>query len=515
MGVLDALRSVTSGVAQAAGADGAHDDLQAQLAASKLKQQQAQQFQLAPLSMALKADHDRLALYADPSDPSKAVAGHEDEYNDTLNRMSDTIGQMRQVYGGKPPSEDPNGLQSTGAHLLDKLHITRDLASRLATRQSDKVNGYYQQNRELAGKYAEGVPVNPYIQESAQLGQAGLTPQEQQQAVRAKAGILQKDTTSEERFLDDFMRTNPGKTMADALRAYTDATTKDTSGNKAPLEPKPLEIGGVLYGVTDPSTGKQYLSSQMADPATPPYVKELWNTVQTAQTKKQTDADRKEAETQARFNQQQERLERMHNDALANLGSWSVVEGEDGKTQLLNSKSGETKEAPAGLHKSGFYVKNIAPLEAANLNMQQYMDEKQFSGSGDLSLQHEFFTATQPSSGFRMTGAQQKRLDDGRDWINSRKGEIYHALYGTWFTPEQRQELVKTAQEAIANKKKVLSASSGGPATNNLRQIQSGQGWAPPADAPPAPKEDNKVLKADGKVIAKSKGGQWVNPSAN
>ena len=33
-----------------------------------------------------------------------------------------------------------------------------------------------------------------------------------------------------------------------------------------------------------------------------------------------------------------------------------------------------------------------------------------------------------------------------------------------------------------------------------------------PSDAPPAPKEDGKVLKSNGQVIAKSKGGQWVAP---
>jgi hypothetical protein len=36
--------------------------------------------------------------------------------------------------------------------------------------------------------------------------------------------------------------------------------------------------------------------------------------------------------------------------------------------------------------------------------------------------------------------------------------------------------------------------------------------WKPPADAPPAPKEDGKVLKANGQIIAKSQGGNWVQP---
>jgi hypothetical protein len=37
-------------------------------------------------------------------------------------------------------------------------------------------------------------------------------------------------------------------------------------------------------------------------------------------------------------------------------------------------------------------------------------------------------------------------------------------------------------------------------------------GWSAPADAPAAPKEDGKVLKSEGKVIAKSQGGKWVQP---
>lgn len=39
-----------------------------------------------------------------------------------------------------------------------------------------------------------------------------------------------------------------------------------------------------------------------------------------------------------------------------------------------------------------------------------------------------------------------------------------------------------------------------------------GVAWKAPPDAPAAPKEDGKVLKSNGQVIAKSKGGQWVQP---
>jgi hypothetical protein len=37
-------------------------------------------------------------------------------------------------------------------------------------------------------------------------------------------------------------------------------------------------------------------------------------------------------------------------------------------------------------------------------------------------------------------------------------------------------------------------------------------GFKVPADAPPAPREDGHKLKANGQVIAISKGGQWTAP---
>lgn len=93
---------------------------------------------LAPLSQALQADQTRLALYADPNDPSRAVAGKEREYQQTLNNMTNTIAQMRSVLGQKPPHKN----------LLDELHIRRDLQGRIA--------GYDAQSRNMASEYAQG-----------------------------------------------------------------------------------------------------------------------------------------------------------------------------------------------------------------------------------------------------------------------------------------------------------------------------------------------------------------------
>lgn len=96
------------------------------------------QFQIAPLAQALRADQTRLALYADPNDPSKAVAGKEQEYQTTLSNMTNTIGQMRSLLGQREPHHS----------ILDSLHIRRDLQNR--------VTGWNQKNQEMAGQYAQG-----------------------------------------------------------------------------------------------------------------------------------------------------------------------------------------------------------------------------------------------------------------------------------------------------------------------------------------------------------------------
>lgn len=68
------------------------------------------------------------------------------------------------------------------------------------------------------------------------------------------------------------------------------------------------------------------------------------------------------------------------------------------------------------------------------------------------------------------------------------------------------EQLLKEANTALQTNPMSVK---GGPVSKNAPQI--GQ-WKPPADAPAAPKEDGKALKADGKVIAISKGGQWSQP---
>lgn len=143
------------------------------------------------------------------------------------------------------------------------------------------------------------------------------------------------------------------------------------------------------------------------------------------------------------------------------LGTWSIQEDSHGNPVLLNSKTGQTQQAPEGLHKSGYYAKQIAPLEAAKLNIQEYMDNGVFDGPGDLALQHEFFTATQPATGFRMTKVQQDILQNSRSWVGSAEAQARHAATGQWYTDDQRKQIAAAAAEAIANKEKSLEGTSG------------------------------------------------------
>jgi hypothetical protein len=117
MGILDAIRGVAGNLAT--------DSTQAsdQIARERREDHQQQlKMTLAPLSLALRADQVRLATYADANDPMKAQPGKEKEYQSTLDRMTQTIGQMRSVLGDTSPH----------AGILDHLHIRRDLQNRIA-----------------------------------------------------------------------------------------------------------------------------------------------------------------------------------------------------------------------------------------------------------------------------------------------------------------------------------------------------------------------------------------------
>lgn len=176
MAFQDVAAQLVGGFANAAGnpqAAGEITDFQQRRQQEALQQRQEA---IAPLTQALQAERTRLALYADPNDPTKAVAGHEAQYTAAHDAVADIIGKMRNILH-PPPANDPHGLGYLGARALDKLHITRDLAGHMRDQQAQRVQGYNNQTQGMVNATVEATPPS------------FLTPEQQAQAARIKAGI--------------------------------------------------------------------------------------------------------------------------------------------------------------------------------------------------------------------------------------------------------------------------------------------------------------------------------------
>lgn len=337
------------------------------------------------------------------------------EYHDTLDQMQENIHGMREIVA---PDQKRGPMDWLERHTTDRLHITNHDArmKQLLQRQQAGVA----QDRQTAQNLAQGTPqapppVNPLTQKYNQAREAALAA---------------------------------GKTPEEAGQlAFESIFPSPKTAASKPAAP--LEAGGVMYGVRGPD-GKEYLASDMEKPTTPPEVKELFKTVKGAQTEKQAQADKKQQEAESRFNRALSAREQ-------DKGTWVVDEGPDGKPVLFNSKTGELRAAPEGMHKSGYYDKNIAPLEAAKLNITDYITSGTPNGPDDLALQHEFFTATQPATGFRMTKVQQDALLNARSVWEGMKAKVQHTATGIMFSDEQRKQIADAALRAIAAKQAALS----------------------------------------------------------
>jgi hypothetical protein len=141
-------------------------------------------------------------------------------------------------------------------------------------------------------------------------------------------------------------------------------------------------------------------------------------------------------------------------------GTWSLVE-QDGQPMLLNNKTREMSPAP-GVGHFGTAAKAQAALDKRYGGIQKSIrfanayeaagaaDPKKFTGPEDEALQDQYFNAIKPDSGFRMTQTQIDQLQNGRNWMQSVQGKAYHARYGVWFPPQQRQQIIQTMRDVAA-----------------------------------------------------------------
>jgi hypothetical protein len=95
--------------------------------------------------------------------------------------------------------------------------------------------------------------------------------------------------------------------------------------------------------------------------------------------------------------------------------------------------------------------KTLAPVQGAMDYADTYQQSKH-TGPGDEALMEKFFELAKPSTGFRMSQPQITMLTQARSWMEGTKALAYHALTGTWFSDQQRQEIIAT-MKALGERK--------------------------------------------------------------
>ena len=145
-------------------------------------------------------------------------------------------------------------------------------------------------------------------------------------------------------------------------------------------------------------------------------------------------------------------------EPTSDIGTWTLQEDKDGKPVLMNSKTAEVKPVE-GVQKAGTAAKATAatekeqgPAKVAIGYARDYAKNGKFTGPGDEALQEKFFELAKPATGFRMTQPQMQMLQDSRSWMEGAVARLRHATTGTWFSDEQRKQIIGTMEDLAAQK---------------------------------------------------------------
>lgn len=151
-----------------------------------------------------------------------------------------------------------------------------------------------------------------------------------------------------------------------------------------------------------------------------------------------------------------------------NQGTWALDEDPTtGKPVLFNSKTGETKEAPAGVAKAGTFAakqKAELPVQQALEYATEYGKRSVHTGAGDEALMEKYFELAKPSTGFRMSQPQIDMLKKAQGWMGSMEAHFRHMTTGTWFSDQQRKEIIDTMNDLGAAKNSGGAGPAGGAA---------------------------------------------------
>ena len=315
------------------------------------KQADALKLQTAPLSQALAADQMRLATYSDPQ--GNPLPQYKDQHKEVMDRMTQTIGKLREIYGQKAPGQDPS--------LLDKLHITNHLKSHTPEGRAAALKAYADQNRSTAQAAATGAL--PYEQ----------TPQGQAGAEKHKATM------------EEIQARENGKPLA------------------APKGLKAMEQGGVYMGmIRDQDTGKMYTKDQLApDGDAPPEAKQMNDSILKAKADK--DAALKQRRDDA-MKIAEERI-RMARARLSSAGgakaakpssAQNKLEGEYREAVSMKSLAQDAIDNPRNAEMQISLIHNLLHSSLGRVNE---IEIKRMMTRGGLGLTPERWEATASTGG--------------------------------------------------------------------------------------------------------------------
>jgi len=189
----------------------------------------------------------------------------------------------------------------------------------------------------------------------------------------------------------------------------------------------------------------------------------------------------------------------------SDIGTWTIAEDTNGKTDLLNTKTSAVKPVE-GLQKSGTAEKKSAADEKAQGPARDaiaYADDYlkngsgpvgpdgkplngkvEYTGAGDEALMEKFFDLAKPSSGFRMSQPQIDMLKNAQGWQNSIAAKARHVTTGTWFSDQQRNQIVSTIKQIARTKGSSPASVSPPPGTTSVIKVQK---WGRDAQGNPVP----------------------------
>lgn len=117
---------------------------------------------------------------------------------------------------------------------------------------------------------------------------------------------------------------------------------------------------------------------------------------------------------------------------------------------------------------------------------KDYLASGAFTGSSDEALMLQFFNATKPETGFRLTKTEQKMLENARSWFGSWEAKYLHETKGTYFSEDQRKQIVDTMTQMASR------------AQQNIEDYDGKhKGSGPSAQGAANPQGSAKVIKYD------------------